>query len=241
MNAKNNKRRVMPWVLALVVGATGSLTGCEMLGLDGGGDKPAEQPAADGKAKTPKKKKAEAKAEKKAEEKEYERPSYPDLVRRNPFQPKAEIISPKVNVKDDDSSDKTPLKEYGINQLKLVAIISEVVIPKAMFIDPKGVGHLFKEGDVFSSNSVEIVDIRDNEVAIQESAPEDSENGSRPPRIIALATDEVTISREDELSDDERDALKKLLGSKEGRDKLRETLSDDNGTGSQRRGIAPPK
>ena len=174
MNRNHIKRRaIVSLALVFSVGASMALTGCEALGLDGGGDEPAK-PAT--KKTTPKKEDAQAKkgADKKEDAKdiEYERPVYPDNVRRNPFQPEKDIITPAITQGSDPTRPIEPLEQFDISQLDLVAIISSVVVPKAMFVDPKGTGHVVKERDRIGRKGSIIVDIRENEVDIQESSSE---------------------------------------------------------------------
>ncbi len=229
--------------LALSMSASMALTGCEALGLsEGGGEQPAQKPAAPAakKGKAAAKKKAADKAT--ADAKEYERPVYPDNVRRNPFQPEKDIIKPTIVENTDEVRPLEPLEQFDITRLELVAIISSVVVPKAMFIDPNGVGHIVKERDRIGSQGAVIVDIRENEVDIQESTGE--EGSASRLRTLKLATDELKSSNEGELSEDEREALDRLLDSEEGRKQLRDRLS---GSGEDRPvtrsggGIAPPR
>jgi Tfp pilus assembly protein PilP len=227
--------------LALSVSVSMSLTGCEALGLSDGQPAQNSPPPKKASKKAPKKE-ADAKAkEKAADSKEYERPVYPENVRRNPFQPEKEIIEPTVTENSDEVRPLEPLEQFDINRLSLVAIISSVVVPKAMFVDPNGVGHIVKERDRIGSQGAVIIDIRENEVDIQESSGEEGA-GSRV-RTIKLATDELKASSEGELSQEEREALERLLGSEQGRKQLRDRLGGSEAPPVNREGggIAPPK
>jgi Tfp pilus assembly protein PilP len=168
---------------------------------------------------------------------DYARPEYPDSNRRNPFQPDPDVVRPQATV--DEGSDRTldPLEQFGVGQLELVAIISEVAIPKAMFLDPDGFGHVVKEGDRVGRNSAIITDIRDNEVELTET-PDAEEGGQASTRTVKLSDRQLTSS-DDQLSEEDREALRRLLESEEGvralRKTAREELGDDDETGS-----APP-
>lgn len=222
-----------------------TLGGCELLGLSD--SKPANVPQ-QAPAPKPKKVVVKKKDDTKAEEiVEYQRPEYPNNVRRNPFQPDEEVLGPIVGIGDPGQSDRPmePLERFTIAQLELVAIISEVAVPKAMFVDPDGFGHMIKEGDRIGRQNGVIVDIRDNEVDVRETTGEDSESQSRT-RTLRLRTGEIRSSNEDDLTEAEREALNKLLNSKKGRESLRERLNgnangkSNAGNPKDSGGIAPP-
>lgn len=234
------------------------LGGCEMLGL--GGSKPRPAPKTRPKVvNKPKKAAPDADAAKNAEKKiaeaaEYQRPEYPNNIRRNPFQPDDEIMAPILGPAEggDINRPLEPLERFTLAQLELVAIISEVAVPKAMFVDPDGFGHMIKEGDRIGRQNGVIVDIRDNEVDVRETTGEDNESQSRV-RTIRLRSGELRSSNSDDLTEAEREALDKLLNSKEGRENLRKRLQKnapganavDGGNGGtlppRNGGIAPPR
>ena len=204
-------------------------TGCELLGLDGGST-PAQNPAQPPPTQTPPVAKAPPVAEpEKAEEEEYQRPEYPENVRRNPFAPSNDVLMPILgpNPSDDDGTPQTlePLQQYNIAQLELVAIISEIAIPKAMFTDPEGFGHVIKEGDRIGRQGGTVVDIRDNEVDVREISGDEDEKQSRV-MTIRLRSAELKSAGGDDLSEAERDALERLLDTEEGRNALRRNLKD---------------
>ena len=193
-----------------------AFSGCDMLGLSGD-DEPKEQPK-----KTPPKKappKVEA-VETVAED--YQRPEYPNNTRRNPFQPDPEVIQPVVTVKSEERP-KEPLEQFALGELELAAIISSVAVPKAMFIDPTGFGHVLKEGDKIGRNSGVIADIRDNEVEVKEGNDEDGQT-----RVLTVKLRDVEIKSADDsaLSDEERESLQRLLDSAEGRAALERAYQD---------------
>lgn len=182
------------------------------------------------------------------EETPYERPEYPDNSGRNPFRIDVETVIPSVVVTVTEERPVEPLEQFGLSQLALVGVISETAVPKAMFIDPEGFGHVVKEGDRIGRQGGIITDIRDNEVDIQESAGE----GNQAPaniRTLRLSDTEIrSVSGDDELSDAERQALERLLKSEEGRQKLRDNLREQIERESQQNqiqgnaisGVAPP-
>lgn len=203
-------------------------TGCELLGLDGGST-PA-QPPAQPPTQTPPANKvpAAAEPEKTEEEQDYQRPEYPENVRRNPFAPSNDVLMPILGTPVTDGEDAQPLEplqQYNIAQLELVAIISEIAIPKAMFTDPEGFGHVVKEGDRIGRQGGTIVDIRDNEVDVREISGDEDEKQSRV-MTIRLRSAELKSANGDDLSEAEREALERLLDTEEGRNALRRNLKD---------------
>ncbi|MFW5967835.1 MAG: pilus assembly protein PilP [Persicimonas sp.] len=183
---------------------------------EGDGDKPAKPSAEEAKEK------AEAEEE---EEEEYERPDYPASVRRNPFQPDREVLEPQRDLDDEEEErPRDPLEKYGLGELDLVVIISEVAVPKAMFIDPEGFGHVLAEGDRIGSGGGVVADIRDNEVDVQESSDDEDSNVT----TIELRDRELTEDDDEDLSEEERESLKRLLQSEDGRRALEESEEQGN-------------
>ena len=222
-------------------------SGCEFLGLGGSsgqsGQSAQQQP---GNTNAAAKQQQPAKPAEAEEEQEYERPEYPNQVRRNPFLPDLEIVRPRKQLAEGDIRPLEPLEKYGLGQLELVAIISEVAVPKAMFLDPEGFGHVVKEGDRIGQNGGTITDIRDNEVEVREVA--DEEETQTRLSTIQLSSDELEVREEEGLSDEEREALRRLLQSEEGRKAVQKSFDDmaPGAAASERqrnagRGSAPPR
>lgn len=223
-----------------------ALGGCEMLGL--GGETSTPPPPTTPKKKPPIKKIEPEVVAELEEEGEYQRPNYPENTRRNPFRPVIEVIVPVQEAVNDEKRPVEPLEQFSISQLELAAIISETVVPKAMFIDPNGFGHVVKAGDRIGLQGGTITDIRDNEVDIQETSGED-ENAKDEVRTIQLRSFEMQASQDEaeDLSEAERSALERLLSTEEGRAAVRSSLLEESrdGTeqgaqGRQGSGIAPP-
>lgn len=152
---------------------------------------------------------------------EYSRPDYP--VRRNPFRPDSDVLSDDDDERVDDEVRATdPLEQYALSSLALVTIISETTVPKAMFIDPEGLGHFAKEGDRIGRNSGVIRSIRSNEVEVQEGG---IDSGSTV--TVALRERELTMDDQDGLTEEEREMLQRLLESDEGREALEDGFGAD--------------
>lgn len=223
-------------------------SGCELLGLGGGNQNKSNQKKAEQKSKEDAEKaqadqeqaQAEAEAQEQEKEQEYERPEYPGNTRRNPFMPEPEVMQPKRQVAEGDVRPLEPLEQFAVGSLSLVAIISETAVPKAMFVDPEGFGHVVKEGDRIGRNRGQITDIRDNEVEVRETTNED-ESETRL-MTVELRQEQLEVRDESGLTDEERDALKKLLETEEGQRALEESYQDRapgaNASEEQRRGGA---
>lgn len=155
---------------------------------------------------------------------------------------------PSVVAKVEEERPVEPLEQFTLSQLTLIGVISETAVPKAMFVDSDGFGHVVKEGDRIGRQGGIITDIRDNEVDIQEGGAENTQAPSSV-RTLRLSDTEIRNSSDDnELSDAERQALDRLMKSEEGREKLRanlrEQLNRENTQGQNTQntgaGIAPP-
>lgn len=79
----------------------------------------------------------------------------------DPFEP---IIG-----KQEGASPVSPLEQYSLDQLKLVAIIWGVSEPRAMVEDPQGKGYIIKKGTKIGKNQGVVIKILDNEVVILET------------------------------------------------------------------------
>ena len=248
------------WVAWCVVGAVGLMTACQ----------PAAQAPATARAQAPQlpverletaprvgqgdakaKDKAEGKADGKPAEAAapYTRPEYPDNNRRNPFMPPMEHILSAITVGGDvapgpGGSKKDPLERFPLNQLELIGIISEVAVPKAMFVDPDGFGHMVKKGDKIGDQKGRVVDIRDNEVEIEEVSGEGEDLVSKRTRVVRLRSTELTSESSDDLSEAERKALERLMKSAEGQKLIKQQLQQVNQGGQAPPtggGVVPPR
>ncbi len=171
---------------------------------------------------------------------DYVRPDYP--VRRNPFQPDVDVLgASEEEASAEEMRPQEPLEQFAISSLNLVTIISETTVPKAMFVDPTGHGHFAKEGDRIGRNNGIIRAIRQNEVEIREG----DERGS----VVTVRMRERELRTEDEgLTEEERAALRRLLGTDEGRELLEEVGGPPRQEGERppsaqddRFNLAPPR
>lgn len=255
-------RRAPSWVAWCVVGAVGMMTACHGAPAPQDTAAHAEAPTApsttlveaprvgqgDGKKAKP------APAAKDDAASPYSRPDYPDNNRRNPFLPPMDTILPAISSGSLTSSGtgvgekKEPLERFPLNQLSLIGIISEVAVPKAMFVDPDGFGHMVKKGDKVGDQKGRIVDIRDNEVEIVEVSGSSEDLVSKRVRTVRLRSTELKSESSDDLSEAERKALERLMKSEEGQKLLRRSLKQSNAGGGQRPpaprtggGVVPPR
>lgn len=221
MLSNSNKRL---WAATAVALTLSTASACEFLGLDGSQttetpvtqpEPPPAPPAPEPVVQPPV-----------SEEGEYARPEYPNNTRRNPFQPDLEVVTP-ANVETDGQQEALgPLERFALGELELVAIISEVAVPKAMFIDPEGFGHVLKEGDRIGRNSGVLSDIRDNEVEVTETTGEDEGQGQTRLRTMKLRDADLSVGGDSALTDEERAAIEKLLETEEGRKALEARYRD---------------
>lgn len=157
---------------------------------------------------------------------EYSRPDY--RVRRNPFRPDSDVLAFEEEDDDDDSIRRTePLEQYTLSSLDLVTIISETTVPRAMFIDPSGLGHFAKEGDRIGQNDGVIRSIRSNEVEIDEGGGA-GEGGSSV--TVAMTETDLRSGSRDELSEEELERYRELMGTEEGREALEQMAGSDDGS-----------
>ena len=219
----------VPGLLLLL--ALAGLSGCELLGIS---STPSEQgqPATTPVTKAPPARPPvlppeESVLTEEEEAQKYKRPSYPGSVRRNPFQPVPGAIAPSVTVMETEQRPVDPAERYEIGQMQLVGLISETVVPKAMFVDPEGMGHILKEGDRIGRQGSVITDIRLNEVDIRETTGEDDSTQSaiRTLRLVDYEIASAAANQED-LSEAEKKALEALLKTEEGRSAVRESLRE---------------
>lgn len=241
MDCTQIKRRIYPLdaackLLALLVVFGLTASGCEFLGLDGTDSESSEGAE---RASAPALKPPPIAAEEVLEESvsaEYERPTYPDQIRRNPFLPELEVIRPARSVTSSEVRPKDPLEQYSLAQLNLVAIISSVAVPKAMFLDPSGFGHVVKKGDRVGLAGGIVSDIRDNEVEVREVSEElDSETRLT---TLKLRSDQLRDDDDESLSEEEREALRRLLESEQGRRAIQESLDSQATDAPQNAGTA---
>ena len=68
------------------------------------------------------------------------------VKRRDPFRPFAEVIVPKPEVRETVTRE-IKLEEYDIEQLRLIAIITNVGDPRAMVVPPNNEGFILRRGD----------------------------------------------------------------------------------------------
>ncbi len=221
-------RKAHSRLLVLVIAATFVVGGCDLFEDDPVAPPPAtptatpeDGAAAKGTAPIPA---APASLE------ETKRKEYPQ-GRRDPF-----VFTPPPPATADSQEDRElgPLEHFKLDALRLVAILTGTSVPKAMFVDSTGFGHVAKEGDRIGTNGGRITAIRGNEVEITvtqapasasdvepdqadpERLPDDTESA---PIIIRLSDTELELdngsaSNESLLEDLELDNKKAGNGSR---------------------------
>lgn len=170
---------------------------------------------------------------------EYQRPEYPSR-RRNPFQPDPDVVQPERTEVAGEVRPLDPLEEFGLNQLNLVIVISETAVPLAMFVDPSGLGHFVKEGDRIGRNSGIVASIRDNEVEIREGVTEVDNVMTGAVVTLRLSDSDLRVGGE-ALSEQEQEALRRLLESEEGRAALEQSYREMAPGAAAADGESPPR
>lgn len=95
---------------------------------------------------------------------EFEIPSAPVRVRRDPFRPFVMEIRPQHK----DRQNLSPLERYEVGQLKLVGIVWDIPEPRAMVEDTAGLGYVIKLGTPIGRNEGKVKVIGPREVVIEE-------------------------------------------------------------------------
>ena len=149
---------------------------------------------------------------------------------RDPFT----FIPPAEKSKDDqEDRERGPLENFKVGSLKLVAIITGTSVPKAMFSDDTGFGHVAKEGDRIGTDGAIITAIRLNEVEItsdqsqvlgsdidlEGEAAGESPEAQAVPIIIRLSDTDIEVDKgsasNEELVDElELDKKRKAAGNR---------------------------
>ena len=89
---------------------------------------------------------------------------YSPVGKRDPFR---SLYKEKVGKRKDDKI-LSPLQQYEIDQLKLIAVITGVSNPRAMVVVPGGKGYTVKVGTRIGKNYGHVVRIKNKEVIIAE-------------------------------------------------------------------------
>ena len=140
-----------------------SLSGCEMLGLegDGGGGgsagpaRKAKAPGAGGGSPITRLDRAIA---------AQENYVYNPIGKRDPF--RSFLAAGERGVEDE--TPRTPLQRYEIDEYRLVGIIWGIDRPRALVEDPDAVGHVMEIGTYIGKNWGKVTQITSSEVVVTE-------------------------------------------------------------------------
>ena len=88
---------------------------------------------------------------------------YNPIGKRDPFR---SFLS--IGTRTDDTTPRTPLQKYEIDQYVLVGIIWGIDRPRALVEDPEGVGHVMELGTYIGRNWGKVTQISGNEVTVTE-------------------------------------------------------------------------
>lgn len=238
METGNEKRKLFGVRRAVLCGLSAlfvvTCVGCDYLGLsgDGSGDGQGEQQESgessgeesSGKSASESSEDGDG-AEEGDESETMERPpelaadqtetdAGPPKPKRNPFAPQVEFEEDEES-EEEDTPDLGPLRKHPVGNYRLAGIISEVAVPKAMFIAPDGMGYQIKEGETIGQKGGVVKDIRRNEVDI-EMPPDEREN---EPMVLTveLRKEALPGSGDDsKLTKQEREMLERLRAKQQG-------------------------
>jgi Tfp pilus assembly protein PilP len=132
-------------------------------------------------------------------------------IKRDPFAPDFDLFGTGDSVVEEKQRQKSdsPLERFGLNEYSLIAVISEVAIPKAMVVGPNGDGYMVSEGTTLGKEGYEIAEIREEELRL---APSKDQGGE--PRFLKLQSKNdgqfEPTEGGNELTEEEREALQKL-------------------------------
>lgn len=109
--------------------------------------------------------------------------NYMPQGKRDPFQP---IES--LRFSGDLLGPTFPLQKFDLDQLRLIGIIWNVRMPKAMILDPAGKGYIVKLKERIGRNNGYIARIREGEIVVVESIMDTDGRFKYTSKIIKLAT-----------------------------------------------------
>lgn len=161
---------------------------------------------------------------------DYQRPTYPNGIRRNPFQPDPAFLLKQAEFQSDVDRVKDPLEAFGIGQLKLVAIISGITVPKAMFIDPDGLGHFTKIGDRIGMEGFVVTAIREDSVSLATSSDDNDPSDSPNKRVHSeqiIRLNDMVPEEDRGLSDEDKAALERILTTEAGQKAVQDNLQQN--------------
>ncbi len=113
----------------------------------------------------------EAEAKKPGEKKSEESTEYVynPIGKHDPFRsPFMDIVVVRPKTKEEQEAPLRPLQRWGIEQLTLRATVTGTGTPMAMLVDPEGVGHVVRRGDLVGKNWGKVTAIRHDCVIISE-------------------------------------------------------------------------
>jgi type IV pilus assembly protein PilP len=101
----------------------------------------------------------------------FEDIQYNPTDRRDPFLP---YMSPTFKMAQAPQIPLEPLQRFALSELKLIGIIWDVGMPKALIVDPTGKSHIIAENTKMGNGLGYVAAIREGEIIVveQQSSPE---------------------------------------------------------------------
>jgi type IV pilus assembly protein PilP len=110
--------------------------------------------------------------------------TYDPAGRRDPFRP------PRANQTTAAGEVKSPLQRYDIGQLKLVAIIYNASVPRAVVEDDAGLGYIIRVGTPIGVNGGAVKAIEQGRVRVQEESIDFYGDRQTSEVVMELASEE---------------------------------------------------
>ncbi len=120
-----------------------------------------------------------------------------DVVNRDPFRGFASVFQPQTNAPEQVRV-PTIMSETTVDQMRLIAVVTGMARPRAMLLDPSGVGHVVRVGNYVGR--AEII----------QSSSDSSMPVTLHWRVARIRPGEVVLSREDPTAPD-RDPLTRVI------------------------------
>jgi type IV pilus assembly protein PilP len=114
-------------------------------------------------------------------------PSFPLIVKRDPFRP----FTLDVKITEKEKQKRSPLERYELGQLKLVGVIWDVKQPNAMVEDGAGLGYVVKPGTPIGPNDGKVKKIQPAGVVIEEYEVDIYGTKRKVERTMRLATEKA--------------------------------------------------
>ncbi len=119
----------------------------------------------------------------------FEDIGYTSVDKRDPFLP---YLSPAQRLSQSPDVPLEPLQRFALSQLKLVGIIWDVGVPKALIQDPSGKSHIILENTKMGEQMGYVAAIREGEVIVVEQLLDQEGRKSFQTKVLKLTASAVS-------------------------------------------------